>query len=82
MGNYRFFYLPSSGSMKFFVYIIHRMQFGLQKGVSLECGHTLKNDYKRKPFQKQLPLKKTLIFLFLDFLRGIATAVFMRKYNK
>ena len=82
MGNYRLFYLLSSGSMKFFVYIIHRMQFGLQKGVSLECEHTLKNDYKRKPFQKQLPLKKTLIFLFLDFLRGIATAVFMRKYNK
>ncbi len=31
---------------------------------------------------KQLPLKKTLIFLFLDFLRGIATAVFIRKHNK
>ena len=33
-------------------------------------------------FQKQPPLKKTLIFLFLDFLRGIATAVFIRKHNK
>ena len=29
--------------------------------------------------QKQLPLKKTLVFLFLDSLRGIATAVFRRK---
>ncbi len=32
--------------------------------------------------EKQLPLKKTLIFLFLDFLRGIAMAVFRRKHNK
>ena len=32
--------------------------------------------------KKQLPLKKTLIFLFLDFLRGIATAAFIRKHNK
>ncbi|WP_204219366.1 hypothetical protein, partial [Anaerotignum lactatifermentans] len=31
---------------------------------------------------KQLPLKQPLIFLFLDFLRGIATAVFIRKHNK
>ena len=31
---------------------------------------------------KQLPLKKTFIFLFLDFLRGSATAVFIRKHNK
>ena len=30
---------------------------------------------------KQIPLKKTLIFLFLDFLRGVAMAVFMRKHN-
>ena len=35
-----------------------------------------------EPLTKQLPLKKTLIFLFLDFLRGIATATFIRKHNK
>ena len=28
---------------------------------------------------KQLPLKRTLFFRFLDFLRGTATAVFRRK---
>ena len=36
----------------------------------------------KKSRVKQLPLKKTLIFLFLDFLRGSATAVFRRKQNK
>ncbi len=36
----------------------------------------------KKSRVKQLPLKKTLIFLFLDFLRGSATAVFIRKHNK
>jgi len=37
---------------------------------------------KRTKCTKQLPLKQTLFFLFLDFLRGIATAVFIRKHNK
>jgi len=46
------------------------MLFG--KRVSIEKG----------TLQKQLPLKKTLFFLFPDFLRGIATAVFIRKHNK
>ena len=32
--------------------------------------------------QKQLPFKKTSVFLFIGFLRGIATAVFGRKYIK
>ena len=31
-------------------------------------------------YLKQLPLKKTLVFFFLDFLRGIAMAVFIRKH--
>ncbi|WP_143158913.1 hypothetical protein [Anaerotignum lactatifermentans] len=35
----------------------------------------------KKGEKKQLPLKKTLIFLFIDFLRGIAMAVFIRKHN-
>ena len=30
---------------------------------------------------KQLPLKKTLVFCFIDFLRGIVTAVFRRKHT-
>ena len=32
-------------------------------------------------YLKQLPLKKTLVFFFLDFLRGIAMAIFVRKHN-
>ena len=38
--------------------------------------------FKKRTARKQIPLKKTLIFLFLDFLRGIAMAVFIRKHNK
>ena len=30
----------------------------------------------------QIPLKKTLIFLFFDFLGVIAMAAFRRKHNK
>jgi len=45
------------------------------------AGKTAKK-YKKTDLVKQLPLKKTLIFLFLDFLRGIATAAFIRKHNK
>ena len=40
----------------------------------------LRNSTKNTIHEKQLPLKKTLIF-FLDFLRGIATAVFRRKQS-
>ena len=52
---------------------------------SKEIIRNLLNDYtkyKKTASEKQLPLKKTLIFLFLNFLRGIATAVFIRKHNK
>lgn len=37
---------------------------------------------KKTDLVKHLSLKKTLIFLFLDFLWGIATAAFIRKHNK
>ena len=43
--------------------------------------HPLRNQ-ENNVFLKQLPLKKTLIFFFLDFLREIATAVFRRKHIK
>lgn len=41
-----------------------------------------KSEIIKKKVGKQLSLKKTVVFLFLDFLREIATAVIRRKHNK
>ena len=52
------------------------------KYIDISFNFLLQKFIKKEPVEKQLPLKKTLIFLFIDFLRGIATAVFIRKHNK
>ena len=41
-----------------------------------------KNHLKKKKPGKQIPLKKTLLFLFSAFVSGIAKAVFRRKHTK
>jgi hypothetical protein len=59
---------------------LHSSIFNYNTNEEDESIQTIEKFFKGS--QKQLPLKKTLIFLFLDFLRGIATAVFIRKHNK
>ena len=49
--------------------------FGSNGGAASREANGTENGYL-----KQLPLKKTLVFFFLDFLRGIAMAVFIRKH--
>jgi len=50
--------------------------------VNINPAFFAKQKARTKAAEKQLSLKKTLGFLLLDFLRGIATAVFRRKHTK
>jgi len=50
--------------------------------VNINSAFFAKQTARKKAAEKQLPLKKTLGFLLLDFLMEIATAVFRRKHTK
>ena len=53
------------------------------KYIDISFNFLLQKFINRKNLRKkQIPLKKTLGFLFLDFLRGIATAIFRKKHIK